>query len=132
MHGHILNLPGGRSLRTSSNINIAWDFQTPINNLRIASLLVSQRFAGRGSPRPGRRQGAALLDHVRVQHGNWFVYDPATNVGGDGAFYPNSFLRLAKFTDGTSKTLMAAEVKAWTHYTRNGGPSSTTIPKDTR
>ena len=60
--------------------------------------------------------------------GTWFVYDPATNVGGDGVFYPNSYLRLAKIADGTSKTLMAAEVKAWTHYTRNGGPSSTTIP----
>ena len=45
--------------------------------------------------------------------------------GGDGVFYPNSFLPLAKIEDGTSKTLVAAEVKAWTHYTRNGGPSST-------
>jgi hypothetical protein len=60
--------------------------------------------------------------------GTWFVYDPKTNVGGDGAFYPNSFLRLSKFADGTSKTLLASEVKAWTHYTRTGGPSSTTIP----
>ena len=25
---------------------------------------------------------------------------------------------------------MAAEVKAWTHYTRNGGPSTTAIPKN--
>jgi prepilin-type processing-associated H-X9-DG protein len=60
--------------------------------------------------------------------GTWFVYDPATNTGGDGVFYPNRFLPLGKISDGTSKTLMVAEVKAWTHYTRNGGPSSTTIP----
>jgi hypothetical protein len=43
-------------------------------------------------------------------------------------FYPNSNLRLAKVTDGTSNTLMAAEVKAWTHYNRNAGPGSTAIP----
>ena len=47
-------------------------------------------------------------------------------------FYPNSFLRLRKVEDGTSKTLLAAEVKAWTPYTRNGGPSGTEIPNDGR
>jgi prepilin-type processing-associated H-X9-DG protein len=60
--------------------------------------------------------------------GTWFVYDPPTNRGGDGAFYPNSYLRMSRISDGSSKTLMAAEVKAWTHYKRNGGPSSKTIP----
>ena len=54
--------------------------------------------------------------------GTWFVYDPVTKKGGDGVFYPNSFLRMAQIEDGTSKTLLAAEVKAWTHYTRNGRP----------
>jgi hypothetical protein len=43
-------------------------------------------------------------------------------------FYPNSFMKLAQFTDGTSNTLAAADVKSWTGYYRNGGPSSTNIP----
>lgn len=43
-------------------------------------------------------------------------------------FYPSSFLRLSSCTDGTSNTLLASEVKAWTPYNRNGGPSTTTIP----
>jgi hypothetical protein len=60
--------------------------------------------------------------------GTWFVFDPVTRKGGDGPFYPNSFLPLAKCTDGTSKTMAAAEVKAWTSYTRNGGPATTDIP----
>lgn len=45
--------------------------------------------------------------------GTWFIYDPNTNTGGPGAFFPNANLKLANFTDGTSKTLMYAEVKAY-------------------
>jgi prepilin-type processing-associated H-X9-DG protein len=60
--------------------------------------------------------------------GTWLVFDPVRNEGGDGAFFPNSNLPLAQFVDGTSNTLLAAEVKAWQPYTRNGAPPSTTIP----
>jgi prepilin-type N-terminal cleavage/methylation domain-containing protein len=51
--------------------------------------------------------------------GTWFVYDPASGKGGDGAFFPNSKLKVAAIADGTSKTLCAAEVKAYTPYLRN-------------
>ena len=37
---------------------------------------------------------------------------------------------MASFLDGTSQTLLAAEVKAWQPYTRNGGPSTPAIPND--
>ncbi|MCA9241315.1 MAG: DUF1559 domain-containing protein, partial [Planctomycetales bacterium] len=57
-----------------------------------------------------------------------FVFNPQTKAVGDGVFYPNSNLRLAKITDGTSNTLLCAEVKAWTPYKRNGGPSQTDPP----
>jgi prepilin-type processing-associated H-X9-DG protein len=43
-------------------------------------------------------------------------------------FYPNNFLPLARITDGTSKTVLCAEVKAWQPYQRNGGPPATQIP----
>lgn len=51
--------------------------------------------------------------------GTWFVYDPATGAGGDGAFHPNSRYGSRRFTDGLSKTLCVAEVKAFTPYVRN-------------
>ena len=51
--------------------------------------------------------------------GTWFVYDPATGSGGDGAFHPNSNFRDARFSDGLSKTLCIAEVKSFTPYVRN-------------
>ena len=45
-------------------------------------------------------------------------------------FYPNSFLGFKDCLDGASSTLLIAEVRAWTHYTRNGGPPDPAIPED--
>jgi len=56
-----------------------------------------------------------------VNMGPWLVYDPANNKGGQGCFYPNARLRPADITNGLSKTLMAAEVKAFTPYVRDYG-----------
>lgn len=53
--------------------------------------------------------------------GVWFVYDPEMRKGGPGAFYPTSRLKPGKFTDGLSKTIAFAEVKAWNSYFRNAG-----------
>ena len=60
--------------------------------------------------------------------GTWFVYDPDTGAGGDGAFHPNSKFRAAMFTDGLSKTLCVAEVRAFTPYVRNTPDPGGTYP----
>ncbi len=51
--------------------------------------------------------------------GVWFVWNPATGKGGEGAFYPGSRLMQGSFPDGAGTTLCAAEVKGWTPYFRN-------------
>ena len=51
--------------------------------------------------------------------GVWFVWDPVTRKGGDGAFVPNGELKASSFRDGLSKTLCAAEVRAYTPYFRD-------------
>jgi prepilin-type processing-associated H-X9-DG protein len=51
--------------------------------------------------------------------GTWMVWDPVNGAGGDGAFFPNARLTPGSFTDGLSNTLMIAEVKAYTPYSRN-------------
>jgi prepilin-type N-terminal cleavage/methylation domain-containing protein len=56
-----------------------------------------------------------------VNLGVWFVYDPKTGAGGDGAFRPIKKLKHRSFSDGLSMTLCAAEVKAYTPYFRNAG-----------
>lgn len=60
--------------------------------------------------------------------GTWFVYDPVTGNGGDGLFFPNSSIKLAAITDGTTNTLLASEVHAWAAYTRNSVPPTTAVP----
>ena len=60
--------------------------------------------------------------------GTWFVYDPATGQGGDGAFHPNSHYQAKYFRDGLSKTLMVSEVKAFTPYVRNTPDPGSTYP----
>lgn len=128
VHGHILDYMEEQSLRSLVNLNTAWDLQQPINGLRIASFSCPSDAQAAEVRDPGGGKVLLYSTTYGFNMGTWFVYDPATNRGGEGVFYPNSNLRLAKVSDGTSKTLLAAEVKAWTHYTRNGGPSSTTIP----
>ena len=51
-----------------------------------------------------------------------------TGRGGDGVFFPNSKLKFVHILDGTSNTLLLSEVKAFTPYVRNVGPSDATVP----
>jgi len=64
--------------------------------------------------------------------GTWFVWDPNTRQGGNGAFYPYSRLAHADFVDGLSCTLAFSEVKAYEPYFRNlaqaGSMPMPTIP----
>jgi prepilin-type N-terminal cleavage/methylation domain-containing protein len=60
--------------------------------------------------------------------GTWFVYDPATGNGGNGSFHPNSKFKAGMFSDGLSKTLCVAEVKAFTPYVRNTSDPDSTYP----
>jgi prepilin-type N-terminal cleavage/methylation domain-containing protein/prepilin-type processing-associated H-X9-DG protein len=130
VHGRILNFLEQGNLYDQVDINTAWDFQLAIDELHIPT------YTCPSDPGTGRIRdnGAGKPKLVPTSYGfnlgTWFVFNPSTQQGGDGAFYPNSHLSMANFLDGTSNTLVAAEVKAWTTYTRNGGPGTTTIPTD--
>ncbi len=64
-----------------------------------------------------------------VNAGTWFVYYPATNTPGDGAFKVGRWGRVADFVDGTSNTLGMAEVRAYQPFLSGGGnPASLNAP----
>ncbi len=65
-----------------------------------------------------------------VNMGVWFVYNPNSNQGGNGAFTPNAFRGFESFTDGTSNTVCAAEVKAYAAYYRDSASVPGSIPVD--
>ncbi|TWT74652.1 hypothetical protein Pla123a_34760 [Posidoniimonas polymericola] len=128
VHGRIMPYLEEGNLRDLVDLETAWDNQLSISGVRIPVFQCpSDQQAGEVRD-PGGGKALLYSTTYGFNFGTWFVYDPATNKGGNGLFFPNSHLRLAKVTDGTSKTLLAAEVKAWTPYRRNGGPSSTDIP----
>ena len=128
VHGRILPFLEEGTVADQVDLNVAWDFQTAINGLKIEVFACPSDTEAVRIRDPGSNKVLLYPTTYGFNQGTWFVFDPATQDGGDGVFFPNSFLRLAQIEDGTSKTLLAAEVKAWTSYTRNGGPASTTIP----
>jgi hypothetical protein len=56
-----------------------------------------------------------------INLGTWLVWEPISKKGGEGAFFPESWLRTRSFRDGLSKTLCLAEVQAYSPYERNAG-----------
>jgi prepilin-type N-terminal cleavage/methylation domain-containing protein len=63
--------------------------------------------------------------------GTWFVYDPNTGQGGNGALPANRATRTAEIADGLSNTIAMGEVKAFTpllHDAGNPNAAGTPIP----
>jgi type II secretory pathway pseudopilin PulG len=128
VHGRIMPYLEQQSLRNLVNLEVGWDFQMAISDVRIPIFQCPSDSRSIEVRDPGGGKALLYSTNYTFNLGTWFVYDPQADEGGDGAFYPNSNLPLSRIVDGTSNTLLASEVKAWQPYTRNGGPSSTMIP----
>jgi prepilin-type N-terminal cleavage/methylation domain-containing protein len=128
VHGRILPYIEQGNVYNTVDLNTAWDFQISINRVKIPVYACpsdpkSDEVRNFGDQRP-----ALYPTCYGFNFGRWFVYDPNTNRAGDGMFAPNHFFDFRDCTDGSSNTLLAGEVKAWTPYQRNGGPASSQMP----
>jgi prepilin-type N-terminal cleavage/methylation domain-containing protein len=130
VHGRILGFLEQVKLAHDVDLSAAWDNQQAISGLRLPVFQCPTDPKSALMRNPGTGKSQLYSTNYGFNYGTWFVFDPADGVGGDGAFFPNSRLSMASFLDGSSNTMMAAEVRAWQPYTRNGGPPSTTIPSD--
>jgi prepilin-type N-terminal cleavage/methylation domain-containing protein len=128
VHGRILHFLEQGSLYNQVDINVAWDYQTAIDGMQIPVFSCPSDPESDNKRDPGNGKVHLYPTTYGFNLGTWFVYNPATRRGGNGVFYPDSHLSLAAMLDGTSTTVLAAEVHAWQPYVRNGGPSTTTIP----
>ena len=105
-----------RNLDNSYDTATRSDGSTLISSLRIPVLLC-----------PAEKNDRPLVDgaerhyplNYAINMGTWFVFEPVSKTGGDGAFQVNGRLKPASFTDGLSKTLAFSEVRAYTPYRRN-------------
>ena len=128
VHGRILPFLEQGSVFEGIDTSIGWDNQDIIDGLRI-SVYACPSDPGAGQERvfdDGRPTLAPTT--YGFNFGTWFVFDPSTQEGGNGMFHPNKLMRFRDCLDGTSRTLLTAEVKAWTPYLRNGGPPTTSLP----
>ncbi len=130
VHGRILPFLEQSNLYSKIDLSLGWDFQPAIDSVKIHSYSCPSDAKGDLIRDPGSGAPKLYPTSYGFNLGRWFVFNPQTRLGGDGMFFPNSFLTFASVSDGTSATLLAAEVKAWTPYTRNGGPSRTNIPNN--
>ncbi len=128
VHGRILPFLEQGNLYSQVNLNVGWDGQMVISDLKIPTYSCPSDPEANQVRDPGNNRPLLHPTCYGFNMGRYFVYDPQTRRGGDGVFHPNSFMRLGAITDGLSSTLLAGEVRAWTPYERNGGPSSTVIP----
>lgn len=129
VHGRVLPFLDQGNLYNNVDLTVAWDFQSAIDGLKIPTYACPSDPRSDESRDPGSGKVTLYPTNYGFNFGTWFVFNPVTGQGGGGAFFPNARLRIAAFTDGTSNTLMASEVKAWTPYRRNGGPVSTVLPQ---
>lgn len=127
VHGRILPYLEEGKLYDKIDVTVAWDYQKAIDGLRIPVFVCPSEANGNVRD-PGKGKVRLVPTNYGFNMGTWFVWNPITKRGGDGAFFPNSFLKMSAFVDGTTQTLMISEVKAWQVYMRNGGPPTTAIP----
>ncbi len=132
VHGRILPYMGQASAYSQVRLDLDW--ANPINQATKVSQLQVSSYVCPSDPHSGTMHDAGpdegLIRPVSygVNFGTWKVYDPVTNSGGDGAFHPNSKIGAHSFTDGTSNTLAAAEVKTYQSYIRNTADPGPTVP----
>jgi len=119
-----------------STLESVIDYSADYGTLKIGSeMLSSKRITPFICPSEERDQMRIDGDEAHypinygINNGVWLVFDPVTGKGGEGAFFPNSTLGFRGLSDGSSKTLMVAEVKAYQQYDRDGA-SGTATPVD--
>jgi len=129
VHGRILPQLEQGNLYSRVDLSLAWDGQAAIDGVQIETYACPSD-PGSGMIRVFDDQRPSLYPtNYGFNFGTWFVYDPQRRKGGDGMFHPNAFLSFRDCLDGAANTLLVSEVKAWTPYTRNGGPVTTVMPQ---
>lgn len=128
VHGRILPYLEQGTLYQNVDLTIGWDFQQAIHGIKVPVYSCPSDPGSDRARDPGSGKVTLYPTTYGFNYGTWFVFDPSTGRGGDGLFFPNASLSFRDAVDGSSNTLLASEVKAWTPYQRNGGPSQMTVP----
>jgi prepilin-type N-terminal cleavage/methylation domain-containing protein/prepilin-type processing-associated H-X9-DG protein len=116
-----------------SNISYLSDYDTAMFNGKLLATYRVSTYICPTEMRDEPRLDAAgnqvhYLTNYGFNRGVWRVFDPTGKLPGEGAIEPNKGTTLKQFVDGTSKTLLVAEVKGWTPYLRDQASTQSTPP----
>lgn len=127
-------LPYMEQASAFSKVRLDLDWADPINQATNVAQLKVPSYSCPTDPNGDRMhfagpgEGNIRVLNYAVNFGTWKVYDPVTNTGGDGVFYPNSRTRAGDISDGMTNTLLLAEVKSYQSYFRNTSDPGPTPP----
>ncbi len=99
----------------------------PLRSMRVSVLLCPSETGDRVRLDQAGNPDNYPLNYA-INLGVWFVHNPKSCDGGEGAFRPKCPLKHRDFKDGMSATMAFAEVKAWTPYFRNAALSKPAMP----
>ncbi|MCS7015003.1 MAG: DUF1559 domain-containing protein [Gemmatales bacterium] len=125
IHGRILEFIEQGTAGARVNLELGWDQQlnTGVPQMRIPVFMCPTEINDTVRTRVvnGVSQPYVYPLNYGFNFGTWLVWNPQTGEGGDGVFFPNAQLTMGQIAslDGTSNTLMIAEVRAFTPYSRN-------------
>lgn len=122
MQARILPYLDAANLQNLINFGASYSTQPLVTQVRVPTFLCPSEINDKA--RVGVAPAASHYPiNYAVNRGTWFVWDPATQNSGNGAFNVNSKYSSADFLDGMSNTLGLAEVKAYQPNMRGGsGP----------
>lgn len=132
VHGRIL--PFLEHAEAYQNVRLDLEWHDPINLATGVQQLHIETYKCPSDPNcntqydAGAGEGLVQTVNYGFNFGTWFVYDPNTNAGSDGCFFPNSSISPAMISDGLSHTLCAADVKSFQPYFRNSADPGPTPP----
>ena len=110
VHGRIL--PFMEQSAAFSKVRLDLDWANPINQASGVAQLYVPSYHCPSDPNTnqmhfaGSDEGTIRPANYGVNFGTWKVYDPNTNLGGDGVFFPNSHTTAGDIVDGLSSTLL--------------------------
>ena len=112
------------NLYNEIDFSAAYSTQPAVTAMRVPVLTCPSEVNGQG-----KSSAAGVVTHMPPNYAmnvsTWFVWDPLTSTGGDGAFVPTTQMKVASFTDGLSNTIAVSEVKAYTPQLAKGGSPAT-------
>jgi prepilin-type N-terminal cleavage/methylation domain-containing protein/prepilin-type processing-associated H-X9-DG protein len=120
IHGRILPYLEQGNVYDRVDFNVAWDDQVVLAGLKIPTYACPSDINSNVTRDVSPKLASPLYPtSYGFNFGSWLIYNPANGAIGDGMFHPNTRLRHSNILDGTSNTLMAADVKARQFYGRN-------------